>query len=151
MKDITDSFVEYLLTKKETAEMTNVRRLCNDVSDDGLKPCPFCGEQPDTVEEFHIEETTYVQIQCTNIHCPVETTLMLPKEEAYKVWNTRKGEYISATRAVRKIASELRTAATHVPADTETVLDILGLYPGEYIDGFDPVSVIELADILAAE
>lgn len=92
MKDITDSFVEYLLTKKETAEMTNVRRLCNDVSDDGLKPCPFCGEQPDTVEEFHIEETTYVQIQCTNIHCPVETTLMLPKEEAYKVWNTRKGE-----------------------------------------------------------
>lgn len=54
-----------------------------------LKPCPFCGEQPDTVEEFHIEETTYVQIQCTNIHCPVETTLMLSKDEAYKVWNTR--------------------------------------------------------------
>lgn len=42
----------------------------------------------------------------------------------------------------------MRILASHAPADKDYVLDALGLYPGEYIDGFDPYCVNELADLI---
>ena len=48
----------------------------------------------------------------------------------------------------RKVAERLRILASHAPADKDYVLDALGLYPGEYIDGFDPYCVNELADLI---
>lgn len=47
-----------------------------------------------------------------------------------------------------KVAERLRILASHAPADKDYVLDALGLYPGEYIDGFDPYCVNELADLI---
>lgn len=48
----------------------------------------------------------------------------------------------------REVAERLRILASHAPADKDYVLDALGLYPGEYIDGFDPYCVNELADLI---
>ena len=48
----------------------------------------------------------------------------------------------------REVAERLRILASHAPADKDYVLDALGLYPGEYIDGFDPYCVTELADLI---
>lgn len=48
----------------------------------------------------------------------------------------------------RDVAKRLRILASHAPADKDYVLDALGLYPGEYIDGFDPYCVNELADLI---
>lgn len=48
----------------------------------------------------------------------------------------------------RDVAERLRILASHAPADKDYVLDALGLYPGEYIDGFDPYCVNELADLI---
>ena len=51
----------------------------------------------------------------------------------------------------RKVAARLRTLAGHAPADEEMVLDALDLYPGEYIEGFDPECVRRLADLIEPE
>jgi hypothetical protein len=51
-------------------------------------------------------------------------------------------------RQRREVAERLRILASHAPADKDYVLDALGLYPGEYIDGFDPYRVNELADLI---
>ena len=48
----------------------------------------------------------------------------------------------------RDVAKRLRILASHAPADKDYVLDALGLYPGEYIDGFDPYCVTELPDLI---
>ena len=48
----------------------------------------------------------------------------------------------------REVAERLRILASHAPTDKDYVLDALGLYPGEYIDGFDPYCVNELADLI---
>ena len=48
----------------------------------------------------------------------------------------------------REVAERLRILASHAPADKDYVLDALGLYPGEYIDGFDPYCVNELAELI---
>lgn len=48
----------------------------------------------------------------------------------------------------RDVAERLRILASHAPTDKDYVLDALGLYPGEYIDGFDPYCVNELADLI---
>lgn len=48
----------------------------------------------------------------------------------------------------REVAERLRILASHAHADKDYVLDALGLYPGEYIDGFDPYCVNELADLI---
>lgn len=46
------------------------------------------------------------------------------------------------------MAERLRVLASHAPADRDYVLEALGLYPGEYIDGFDPRCVDEIADLI---
>lgn len=51
----------------------------------------------------------------------------------------------------RKVAARLRTLASHAPADEEMVLDALDLYPGEFVEGFDPVCVRRLADLIEPE
>ena len=48
----------------------------------------------------------------------------------------------------REVAERLRILASNAHADKDYVLDALGLYPGEYIDGFDPYCVNELADLI---
>lgn len=50
-----------------------------------------------------------------------------------------------------EIAKRLRMLASHAPADAELVNDLLGLYPGEYIDGYDPCNVQHLADLIEPE
>lgn len=45
-------------------------------------------------------------------------------------------------------ANRLRVLAGHREADKEDVLDAIGLYIGKCVDGLDPVSVSELADII---
>ena len=47
-----------------------------------------------------------------------------------------------------EIAKRLRILASHAPTDAELVNDLLGLYPGEYIDGYDPCNVQHLADLI---
>lgn len=48
----------------------------------------------------------------------------------------------------REVAQRLRILASHAPADSEMVLDALELWPGEYIEGFDPCCVNDLADLI---
>lgn len=49
------------------------------------------------------------------------------------------------------IAARLRVLASHKAADEELVLDALGLYRGNNIEGFDTHCVMELADIIEPE
>ena len=49
------------------------------------------------------------------------------------------------------IAVRLRVLASHKAADEELVLDALGLYRGDNIEGFDAHCVMELADIIEPE
>lgn len=51
----------------------------------------------------------------------------------------------------RKVAERLRALASHREVDKEFVHDALGLYMGECIDGYDPVGVMELADLIEPE
>lgn len=51
----------------------------------------------------------------------------------------------------REVAERLRILATHKEVDKELVEDALGLYMGECIDGYDPVSVDDLADLIEPE
>lgn len=48
----------------------------------------------------------------------------------------------------REVAARLRMLSSHREVDKELVEDALGLYMGECIDGYDPVSVTELADLI---
>ena len=47
-----------------------------------------------------------------------------------------------------EMAERLRILASHAPADAELVNDLLGLYPGEYVDGYDPCNIQHLADLI---
>ena len=51
----------------------------------------------------------------------------------------------------REVAKRLRALASHREADKDMVLDAIGLYMGECVDGFDPVSVNSLADLIDRE
>lgn len=51
----------------------------------------------------------------------------------------------------KALAKRLRTLASHGAADEEMVLDALDLYPGEYIEGFNPRCVERLADLIEPE
>ena len=51
----------------------------------------------------------------------------------------------------REVAARLRELANHVPADAEMVFDVLDLYEGECIDGFEPRCVERLADLIEPE
>lgn len=50
-----------------------------------------------------------------------------------------------------EIAKRLRILASHASADTELVNDLLGLYPGEYVDGYDPCNIQHLADLIESK
>ena len=51
----------------------------------------------------------------------------------------------------REVAARLRVLSSHREVDKELVEDALGLYMYECIDGYDPVSVMELADLIEPE
>lgn len=51
----------------------------------------------------------------------------------------------------REVAERLRVLASHREVDKELAEDALGLYMGECIDGYDPVSVDDLADLIEPE
>ena len=50
-----------------------------------------------------------------------------------------------------EVAERLRILATHKEVDKEFVEDVLGLYMGGCIDGYDPVSVVHVADLIEPE
>ncbi len=51
----------------------------------------------------------------------------------------------------REVAARLRRLCGHREVDKEFVHEALGLYMGECVDGYDPVSVSELADLIEPE
>lgn len=51
----------------------------------------------------------------------------------------------------REVAARLRRLSGHREVDKEFVHEALGLYMGECVDGYDPVSVSELADLIEPE
>lgn len=51
----------------------------------------------------------------------------------------------------REVAARLRILSGHREVDKEFVHEALGLYMGECVDGYDPVSVSELADLIEPE
>ena len=50
-----------------------------------------------------------------------------------------------------KVSARLRVLASHKAADEDLVLDALGLYRGNNIEGFDTHCVMELADLIEPE
>lgn len=54
-------------------------------------------------------------------------------------------------RERREVAARLRRLSGHREVDKEFVHEALGLYMGECVDGYDPVSVSELADLIEPE
>ncbi len=51
----------------------------------------------------------------------------------------------------REVAARLRRLSGHREVDKEFVHEALGLYMGECVDGYDPVSVSKLADLIEPE
>ena len=56
-----------------------------------LKPCPFCGEQPEVSED---EVKKLVTIRCRNQKCPAWLAVIIATDEdtAFAKWNTRFGD-----------------------------------------------------------
>lgn len=48
----------------------------------------------------------------------------------------------------REVAARLRVLASHREVDKEMFHDAIGVWPGGCIDGYDPVGVMELADLV---
>ena len=48
----------------------------------------------------------------------------------------------------REVAKRLRVLASHREVDKEMFHDAIGVWPGGCIDGYDPVGVMELADLI---
>lgn len=48
----------------------------------------------------------------------------------------------------REVAERLRVLASHREVDKEMFHDTIGVWPGGCIDGYDPVGVMELADLI---
>ena len=62
---------------------------------ENLKPCPFCGELPEIDQgeyTYKVKDRIYWAVGCMNDDCEVdvETDNFDTKEEAIKVWNTRR-------------------------------------------------------------
>lgn len=55
-----------------------------------LKPCPFCGETPEMVEEERLNNARYF-IKCSNEKCKmvVETLYSTERKRARETWNHR--------------------------------------------------------------
>lgn len=51
----------------------------------------------------------------------------------------------------REVAKRLRRLSGHREVDKEFAHEALGLYMGECVDGYDPVSVSKLADLIEPE
>lgn len=49
------------------------------------------------------------------------------------------------------VAYSLRNLASYREVDKELVEDVLGLYMGECVNGYDPVSVVYVADLIVPE
>lgn len=49
------------------------------------------------------------------------------------------------------VAYSLRNLASYREVDKELVEDVLGLYMGECVDGYDPASVVHVADLIEPE
>lgn len=51
----------------------------------------------------------------------------------------------------RKIAQRLRVLASHREVDKEMFHDAVGVWEGECLDGYDPTTVMRLADLIDCE
>ena len=61
------------------------------MSDETLKPCPFCGSDA-TLVEVQINEVQKYDAVCENEDCPVRPALLRyskSREDAILKWNTR--------------------------------------------------------------
>ena len=64
------------------------------MSDEILKPCPFCGAEA-TIDAYQLSKGEKYDIFCTNKNCFIKPSLdkyVLDKEEAIRRWNTRSEE-----------------------------------------------------------
>lgn len=59
------------------------------MSEDNLKPCPFCGKTPELLSRRY--DRTKYQIACVfdGCACMPDTWLYTTKEEAVRMWNAR--------------------------------------------------------------
>ena len=51
----------------------------------------------------------------------------------------------------REVAARLRVLASHREVDKDLFHDAIGVWPGGCLDGYDPVNVMELADLIEPE
>ena len=58
------------------------------MTDIKLKPCPFCGREPEMVELPNNYSNEYF-VRCTTDDCVEQVMLYLSKEEAAEKWNRR--------------------------------------------------------------
>lgn len=55
-----------------------------------LKPCPFCGEEPEIVSYISYHKTVY-KVRCNNRDCPIIAATLdyISIEDAIEAWNRR--------------------------------------------------------------
>lgn len=56
-----------------------------------LKPCPFCGVQPET-KEWIVGDIPQIKIWCDEGGCHVHPSVFGNKETMTKIWNTRSSD-----------------------------------------------------------
>lgn len=58
-------------------------------NDPELKPCPFCGGEPEFDDSFRSRVGKYYRIECRV--CCMKSPLFTKKKETINYWNTRMG------------------------------------------------------------
>ncbi len=70
-----------------------------------LKPCPFCGGNPETTPYFHIEAAMCGNKACPIFHIPIN----------FETWNSRPTASAPADEAVRKAVEEIAASLNSAP------------------------------------
>ena len=86
------------------------------MTDIKLKPCPFCGREPEMVELPYDYSNEYF-VRCTTDNCVEQAMPYLSKEEAAEKWNRRAGK-----QPEEKAGKEWRLPERELPPDGEEVL-----------------------------
>jgi len=112
-----------------------------------LKPCPFCGEQPQVVDhEEENDNASYSKISCENRMCGMQPKTYHFTPSAFKLfrinWNTRADRTPSPSEEdVREARSVLKRAEyndmTNLLCDIAQILDVVKQEWGEAWTAFD--------------
>lgn len=92
------------------------------LSEEGLKPCPFCGSD-DIDESFSLQNNGYMGTGCMT--CGASTECKEDKQEAAKTWNTR----VLSKPVERIMATEFKLIYTDIKGRKKTISQPL-------LDGF---------------